>query len=376
MKRAAAWLRAHKRPVVRWGAVIVCICVLASFQINTSSQPEPYDPASTQPDGTKAFAMLMQEAGARFNVGDAPGNGTALLMNDNLSDAETKDIAAWVKTGGRLVVTDTYSQLSAATAIDSPSVAPKVLTPNCSASFAGDVGSIEPNSNANYTLFERDAGSTAGCFGVKNGFFVVAHREGRGTVIDVGSPSIFENQDLAKLDNSVLVTNLMQPGPDTEITWLTTQDESGTRTQSGGSGLSQLIPPRVKEGWWQLIFAAVALSLWRGRRLGKPVDEPQQVEIAASQLVVAQGNLLQTANQAGDAAAIMRADLTRSLASLLGLPANVDMRVLIDVAHVRTGIPTERLEAVLYGVPVGDNTELIKLAQQIEYLHMEVGRVR
>jgi hypothetical protein len=376
VRRLKAWLRNHKRPIIRWTVVVLFICAIAALQVNTSNQPAPFDPTSTQPDGTKAFAMLMQQTGAQFNVGDEPGNGVALLMNDNLSDNEASDLVSWVKGGGTLVVTDTYSQLSDGTAINPPSAQPTVLRPQCDASYTDNVGPIEPNTNADYTLFEQDDGTTSACFPVKNGFFIVAHEEGRGRVVDVGSPSIFTNQDIAKLDNSVLVTNLMQPGPGTDITWLTTQDEGGARSATGSAGLWQLQPPRVAEGWWQLIFAAVALSLWRGRRLGKPVEEPQQVEIAASQLVVAAGNLLQTANQASDAASILRADLMRSLATLLGVPPNVDMRVLIDVAHARTGIPVERLTAVLYGVPVADNTELIKLAQQIEYLQMEVGRVR
>ena len=49
----------------------------------------------------------------------------------------------------------------------------------------------------------------------------------------------------------------------------------------------------VRGSLWQLALGFLVFALWKARRLGRPVAEPQPVELAASELTVAVGNLLQ-----------------------------------------------------------------------------------
>jgi hypothetical protein len=371
-----AWLKQHRRPLIKWTVIMLVLFLLAVPLVNSDNSPAPFDPKSTHPDGSKAFVMLMQQAGAQFSVGDAPGNGTAVLIQDTLSVEEAKRIRSWVEGGGRLIVADPTSSLTAATVTSSSSVRSKVLTPQCNASYVAGVRKIRPNTSANYEQFERDADAVNSCFPYRNGYFLSEHEEGAGSVIDIGSPDLFSNQDLANYDNAVLITNLVQPAPGKNIVWLQTNGEVSSSDSSGGSTLSQLLPDHVKEAFLQLIVAALVLILWRGRRLGKPVDEDPLVAIPASQLVVASGNLLETAGLRDDAAAMMRRHARQAFVQLLGVDANVSDVALMQIIHDRTNIAADRIEAVMVTMPAADDAQLITLAQQIEYLYTEATSAR
>ena len=88
--------------------------------------------------------------------------------------------------------------------------------------------------------------------------------------------------------------------------------------------------PGVRLALWQLVVAFVLLALWRARRLGRPVAEPQPVQLPGAELVVAVGNLLQRAKGRGQAAGLLTDDLRRSLAERLGLPPSAPADQVAD----------------------------------------------
>ena len=115
------------------------------------------------------------------------------------------------------------------------------------------------------------------------------------------------------------------------------------------------------------------LALWRARRLGRPVLEPQPVQLPASDLVVAVGDLMQRAKGRDQAATVLRDDLRRTLAERLGLPPATPAEVVADAvaATSPSGRRADDVLAVLTGpAPVGEDG-LVLLAQQVESIRRD-----
>jgi hypothetical protein len=141
----------------------------------------------------------------------------------------------------------------------------------------------------------------------------------------------------------------------------------------GSRSLNDLIAPGVKGAVVQLGVAFLLYALWRARRLGRPVPEPQPVPLAASELVVAVGNLLQQAGRREQAGALLRADLRRRLAERLGLPLDAPVEVVATTAAARTGLPVERLREALTPVPLARDDELVALSAEVAAVEEVVG---
>jgi hypothetical protein len=122
----------------------------------------------------------------------------------------------------------------------------------------------------------------------------------------------------------------------------------------------------------QLGLAFLVYVLWRSRRLGKPVPEPQPVAVAGSELVSAVGGLLQRAGSPQHAADLLRDDLRRDLISRLGLPPNLPAPTFIDVVADRTRLDAARIAAALGPSPVSSDGELLTVAQLIDAVRKEV----
>src|SRR5581483_9069429 len=94
-------------------------------------------------------------------------------------------------------------------------------------------------------------------------------------------------------------------------------------------------------------IAFVLYALWRARRLGRPVIEPQSVQIAGSQLVRAVGALEQRTRAAQRAATVVRADALRSIRHRYGLAPDAPAEVVADVVAAGTGLDHDRVAAAL-----------------------------
>ena len=100
--------------------------------------------------------------------------------------------------------------------------------------------------------------------------------------------------------------------------------------------------------------------------------EPQPVELAGSELVVAVGNLMQVAKRRDHAAALLRAELRTDLTRRLGLPPDAAPDVVAEIAARRTGVDGARLASALRDGPVGDDAGLVALGQTVEAVREEV----
>jgi hypothetical protein len=191
--------------------------------------------------------------------------------------------------------------------------------------------------------------------------------QGDGTVAAVGGPATFVNSVIGNEDNAVLAASLLVPREGTRVTFLRPTPAGG-----GQETLTDLIGDPVRGLLLQLGIAFVIYALWRARRLGRVVPEPQPVELPASELVLAVGHLLERAGRADEAGRLLGDDLRRALADRLGLGPEAPAPDVAAVASARTGIPAARVLAALAPPSIDDAGGLVALAVESDTIRQEV----
>lgn len=359
------------RPFFVWIAVVVVLVLVAVFAGSPNQQGGYLDPDGTGPVGLKAFRTLVSSFGARVDVryDAAPDADVMVMMEDVIADEDLPRVESWIADGGILVVADPWSALVPMSVATSDTfglggtsgVAPGVC----------DVGAlIELNLVAKgmFPTFLSVGEDDRSCFGDSQAAFVVVRSVGDGAIVAVGGPELFMNENLAEADNAALAVSLVAPKPGTRVVML----ERGPNSPGSEPSLSDAMPSGVGRAITQLFAAFVVYAWFRGRRLGKPVIEPQRVQIEGSELVQAVGGLVRQARDPDAAARVLRSDMRRLLTTRLGLAADVGSQVISDVLVARTG-----LDPTLVASAVGDSTitsdnELLDLAHNIDLIRKEV----
>ncbi|MDQ6909191.1 MAG: DUF4350 domain-containing protein [Actinomycetota bacterium] len=362
---------APRRRLRAWAPWLLITAAVLGIAFAFAPRPSngiPLDPSSPKPAGTKALVETLRELGADVSVDWAPPGSrvnTALLLVDSLSPEGRDAVDAWVRAGGTLVLADPGSPLNPAAPTGRAQVAfidPDLLKDCQLPALTGVDRVIAPGA----VLMKVPAIST-GCFPRGSSAWLVVTPVGRGTIVSIGGPAFLTNGQLGKADNAAVISALLAPTRATRVSMLKPPPPGG-----GSEGLTDLIPDRVKLALLQLVVAFVFVVLWRARRLGRPVVEHQPAELAASELVIAVGNLMQRAKGREQAAAILRSGLRLDLSQRLGLPLDMGAGDLADIVAARAGLAPERLRGALTGATPRDEHELVALAQSIESIRQEV----
>jgi hypothetical protein len=370
-----------------WVALVVGFAVVVAVAGRRPDEGNPLDPASPGPLGTKGLVEVMKELGGRVVISSAaPATGTdaALLLSDDLTPGRRQELLDWVDRGGTLVVADPGSGVTAVKPVGSTRIGllDAEIERRCDVPALARVGRVAAPGGVVFEVPEGQGGSPGGsgaavvgsvqaCYPRNDGAWLLVQSVGSGTVVRLGGASALVNEELGKADNGVLMASLLVPTEGTTVQVLQPPLPGG-----GGAGLGDLIAPRVRLALWQLVVAFVLLALWRARRLGRPVVEPQPVQLPGAELVVAVGNLMQRAKGRGQAAGLLSDDLRRSLAERLGLPASTPPDQVADAVAARTGIPRERALRTLTRATPRDEAELVALSQAVDTIRREVIRVR
>jgi hypothetical protein len=383
--------RVGVRRALPWVAVVVGVALVVVVAGRGAEEGNPLDPASPGPLGTKGLVEVLRELGGRVRVsGEPPGAGTqtALLLSDDLTPGRRQGLLDWVGRGGTLVVADPSSGVTAVEQAGSTRIGllDAEIERRCDVAALADVGRVAAPGGIVFEVPEGRGvpgdgqggppadqggpGRTRACFPRNDGAWLLVQPLGGGIVVRLGGASVLVNQELGEADNAVLLASLLVPVEGTTVQVLQPPLPGG-----GDAGLTDLIAPRVRLALWQLVVAFVLLALWRARRLGRPVAEPQPVQLPGAELVVAVGNLLQRAKGRGQAAGLLTDDLRRSLAERLGLPPSTPADQVADTVAARTGIPRERVLRTLTPSTPRDEAELVALSQAIDTVRREVIRV-
>jgi hypothetical protein len=331
-------------------------------------------PKSVGPDGTKALMLLLERFGAEVQI-DAPApradTDVVLLLRDRMDAATSQRLLTWVRSGGRLVVADPSSDISA---LAVGSVASDQLVPGvCNERSLADVSRLDlgDGSLVGVDAVYEVGRSVTSCFGDGSRAYVVVERHGDGSIVSIGGPTAFLNARLGKQDNSVLAVDLLAPTNGTRVSVIDPNPPA-----QGDTALIDLVPERVVQSIVQLFVAFAVYVLWRSRRLGRPVTEPQPVAIAGSRLVDAVGRLHQRSGSVERAAADLRGDLRRQLLERYGLPSGAPPEALADVVAARTNLDRDRVRHAVGHTPVADEAALVLLASELDSIRQEVLDVR
>jgi uncharacterized protein DUF4350 len=372
---------AERRGVTGWLVPVLALVgtflALVAIGGGSSSSDKPLDPRSDERLGTSALATLADELGADVDITDRlpdpdamasepAGSHVVVLFVDTLEAGQSNRLERWVEAGGTLVVVDETSSFVPDEA-DSFGDADDVGSACDIAPLDDlDVGRIEPWSGG--VLYDVPPGSD-GCIGVGgDDAYIVATPRGDGTIVSIGGVGMFVNVALADGENAPVVAALVAPQDGTELDLV----RPGPVAGSGDDTLLDLISPNVRRAIAQLAIAFLVYALWRSRRLGAPVAEPQPVAVAGSELVAAVGSLLDRSGSPQHAAELLRADLRRFLGDRLGVPADSSPQVLAAVAAERAGADEARVAWALGSAPPADDAQLVALAQTIDAIRQEV----
>ena len=354
-----------------WTALLLAIVAVAVLTVRRDDEGIPLDPDSTGPLGAKALVVLLRELGADVEISEgapAASATTAVLLADQLSEERRAEVLAWVRGGGTLLVADPTSDLAPPFArqrgVFSFDPEDDVDPDDCDEPALRTVRRLRAEETA---PLQRPAGA-AGCLRQGDGYLVVVRPEGDGTVVSVGGAAPFINANLDDDDNAVLATTVLAPAPDEAVVAFLDRSAVG----GGDRSLLELVDRRVKDGLWQLAIAFGVLVLWRARRFGRPVLEPQPVELPGNELVVAVGNLLQRARRRDQAAEMLRGDLRRTLAERLGLPPDASVDAVAAAAAARGTIGEDAVRAALDPRLLSDDRELVNLARSVHDIRREV----
>ena len=348
------------------GAVLLAVALLAG---SPPDEGEPLDPDSTGDLGTRGLVLTLEALGAEVHEeAELPGTDeVVLLLQDRLDDDARADLEDWVDEGGTLVVADPSSSFTpevAGTTGALPGLVEGTIgRDRCDVDALDDVNRVDPGTG---TLYVVPSGAES-CFGDGEAAFVVVGEFGQGTVAAIGGASVFVNDSLDIEDNAALDAALLAPQSGTQVTML-----APPAPGAGDETLADLIAPGVKAALLQLAIAFLVYALWRARRLGRPIAEPQPVQIAGSELVEAVGGLLQQGRDPEQAAATLRQDLRRALEERLGLPRGCPPEVVADTVAVRTALDRRQVFLAVGGPPVTDERQLVELAREVEAVREEV----
>jgi hypothetical protein len=361
------------RSSVLWWVAVAVIVVGAGVVLGRGrTSGPPLDPASTDPLGTRALVELVERFGAdvtRRLPGDDQGPGgdgaddpatvpdAVLILRDELDGGTRDRLVRWVGDGGVLVVADPSSPLSRPPAGSTTDGSLPAGT--CTVDTLAGLGEVEAGSFLRYAV---EAGERS-CFGTVGEAWLVARAEGSGTVVLLGGAAPLVNENLDEADNAAVVTGLLAPRPGARIVVL----YDPVAGESGDTTLADLVPGRV---WWAIAQLGVAFAvyvLWRARRFGRPVPEPQPVALPGSLLVGARGDLYRRGRSHQRVAGDLRRDAEHRVRRQLRLGADGPLPVAEIAA--RSGLEPAEVERLLVAAPPSARPgDVIRLAADLDRL--------
>jgi hypothetical protein len=359
-----------------WLPVLIAVAVIlvaGVFLGSSEGGGPPLDPTNPKKLGTKALVDVLRELGAEVTITRDPLDenapfDAAVIFEDDLDEGSRAAARRFVAGGGTLLLTDAFSPLHPFEPVGQTDVGlfAASIDRDCDVPALRDADRIQAPGSI---VFDVIPGAR-GCYPRNDGWWLAIEPIGDGNLVVTGGAGAFVNERLDEADNALLAVAILAPRAGARIAVV-----RPPLPGPDGRSLLDLIAPGVRTGLLQLGVAFVFLALWRARRLGRPVLEPQPVDLPGSELVVAVGHLLQRASAVPQAAELLRTELRRDLADRLGLPPGLGAEELAAVAAQRTAVDPDHVLNALTR-PVVSDTDLLELAQLVEAVRTEVTRAQ
>jgi hypothetical protein len=283
-------------PVLVVVGFVVVVVVLLTSGSQRRSGPS-LDPRSTDFDGSRAAILLMRGSGLEVSTGDVGGVGaadTVLVLSDDLDERGWDQVEDLARGGRTVVIALPFSPLS-------PMVAETTTSAVIHADGRCDLGAgLDQVRELDVPIvrsFVSSAGSES-CLTVGEGELVRVDSLGTGRVIAVGTGAPWRNDHLALADNAALVVGVLSLGGGS--VHVLEREPFGTGTES----LTDLVPRWVFTLLALSAASFVSYAVFKAIRFGRVVEEQPVTRAEASQLILAQGQMLadgQNTRWAGEA---------------------------------------------------------------------------
>ncbi|GAA3279600.1 DUF4350 domain-containing protein [Nesterenkonia halobia] len=186
-----------------------------------------------------------------------------------------------------------------------------------------------------------------------------------------GSPDAFTNSTITDEGHAAL--GLWLFGRDEELIWYrsTAADVSDAAPGSAWDHLPDWV---TTLSWWLVIVAGL-LILVAGRRRGPIVSEPLPVQVPAAETAEGRARLYQQADAVDAAARTLRSAHMLRLARLLRLGPAAEEAAVVHATATTTGREPRAVARMLDAAAVTSSSDLLRFAQELAVLEDEV-RIR
>ena len=330
------------------------------------------DPDNPDPGGARALARVLADQGVDVTVArgadaleetDVAG-ATVLVTSTELLGEST--IARLVEhtAGARLVLAEPGPGTTAALGVDRLPYQVALDEPRAAdcpdPAYAGL--SVQVDDAVEYPV-------RGGCFRGEHGALLAEPRPG---LVLLGAGELLSNGQVLRADDAAVALRLL--GQRDRLVWyLPSLDDL---VADDGVSLATLLPRWVRPVLWVLALSALALLLWRVRRLGPLATEPLPVVVRAIETTRSRGRLYRRAGDRGHAADVLRSAARAHAADRLGLGASAAAPTLVDDVARHTGRSRDEVAWLLdpSASPPTTDHDLIALADRLAELDREVRR--
>jgi hypothetical protein len=362
-------LARHRATLLVVLAVVVTVALTAWLGRQDRSYAGALDPANPDGDGAQALARVLGEQGVAVDVvrsADAFDRATTdastlvvVTGSDRLGRSTTRRLLDHQGDAG-LVVVAPGPELTRQLDIGGYGVTTSPDRPVASGcpTYDGLVLRVQ----------EAEAFDGDGCFRARGGVLLAEPRPG---LTLLGAPTALTNDQILDGDNAAVALRLL--GQRTHLVWYV----PSLADLVGGDGVSpsSLLPRWLAPAIWLLLMAAVALVVWRSRRLGPLAVEPLPVRVKAVETTRNLGRLYRRAGDRRHAADALRAAARARMTERLALPHHTDPRALTAAVAEHTGRRLDEVQALLRpdAAPPAHDRDLADLARQLDELDREVS---
>jgi hypothetical protein len=262
---------------------------------------------------------------------------------------------------------------------------PEYLAPSVPISLLKGVGAIRthPGSRA---LRDGDDGvalfglppSVSGRGPLKGQPFAIVFPVGKGRVVAIADTEFACNANLARMDNAVFLSNIIETYTRQGDSVLFDEFHHGDVLDSG-AGVWQAMGHPLQLASIQAVLALVVLLIVLALRFGSPVPVNAQSRRSSGEYVTSLAGLYRNARAAVPALEIIYRQFLRDLCWRLALPPDVSLEQLAEAASRRANLSKSNLRRLLGNCEKAldqqslTESELLDLVRQMERFRKELG---
>lgn len=365
-------LRRHRTALAIAAGLVVAVTVVLLLGSDGARRGVALDPDNPDPEGARAVARVLADQGVDVTV---------VRSADQLEDTEVDGATVLVTSTERLGESTVDRLLdhagSARLVLAQPGPGTTAALGLTSLPFQVDLdgsrsaGCSDPAYAGLSVRVDRalEYPVRGGCFRGEHGALLA---EPRPDLVLLGAGDLLSNDQVLRADDAAVALRLL--GARDRLVWYVPSLDD--LVGDDGVSLATLLPRWLRPTLWVGVLAALALLVWRARRLGPLATEPLPVVVKAIETTRSRGRLYRKAGDRRHAAEALRSAARGRLAERIGLGPRPDPAALVDDLARWTGRPREELDALLAPdapAPTTDH-DLVALAGRLAELDREVRR--